>query len=91
MILYGMGHFIDDYAVGPSVRNDLGLMFLVTFEGAIPTRIEAIPLALDYCYTRLAEGDEARWITDRFQRACEALGTDTVVEHGRLVIDRSAL
>lgn len=78
MILYDMGHFIDDYAVGPNVRNDLGLMFLVTFEGAIPTRIEAIPLALDYCYTRLAEGDEARWITDRFQRACEALGTDTV-------------
>ena len=58
-VLYDLGDFIDDYATDPNLRNDLGLLFLVTFEQATPTRIEAVPLALDYCHTRLADAAEA--------------------------------
>ncbi len=86
-IIYDLGDFIDDYATDADLRNDLGLLFLVTFEGAIPTRIEAVPLALDFCYTRLALGDETTWITRRFTRSCAAFGTEVTERAGRLVVE----
>ncbi len=86
-ILYDLGDFIDDYATDPELRNDLGLLFLVTFDGTMPTRLEAIPLALDYCWTRLADAGEAAWIAERFRRACATLGTDVIEADGRLVVD----
>jgi poly-gamma-glutamate capsule biosynthesis protein CapA/YwtB (metallophosphatase superfamily) len=85
-VLYDLGDFIDDYATDPRLRNDLGLLFLVTFERDVPVRVEAVPLALDYCHTRLANADEAAWIGSRFRRACAALGTDVTERGGRLVI-----
>lgn len=86
-VLYDLGDFVDDYATDPDLRNDLGLLFLVTFERATPVRVEAVPLALDYCHTRLADADEAKWIARRFRRACAALGTDVAERDGRLVVD----
>jgi Bacterial capsule synthesis protein PGA_cap len=85
-ILYDLGDFIDDYAVDPSLRNDLGLLFLVTFDERGPSRLEAIPLKLEFCYTRLADGDETAWIGKRFRAACAALGTEVTEEDGRLVV-----
>jgi poly-gamma-glutamate synthesis protein (capsule biosynthesis protein) len=85
-VLYDLGDFIDDYACDPVLRNDLGLLFMITIDDGAPTRLEAIPLGLDYCFTRLADADEARWITARFQRACAALGADVTAHEGRLVI-----
>ncbi|MGP4002340.1 CapA family protein [Streptomyces sp. 8N706] len=85
-ILYDLGDFIDDYATDHRLRNDRGLLFLVTFDGPRPVRLEALPLALDYCHTRLAEREEHRWTARRFRRMCEAFGTDVVEEGGRLVV-----
>src|ERR671936_2919120 len=75
-VLYDLGDFFDDYAVDPLLRNDLGLLFLVDLDESGPRRLEAIPLKLDYCHTRLAEGEDAKWIRQRFRRACAALGTE---------------
>jgi poly-gamma-glutamate synthesis protein (capsule biosynthesis protein) len=87
-VVYDLGDFIDDYATDPSLRNDLGLLFLVTFDDrGQPTLLEAVPLALDYCHTRLAEPEEARWIADRFRAACADLGTEVTERGGRLVVD----
>ncbi len=85
-VLFDLGDFIDDYATG-SLRNDLGLLFLVTLDRSGLRRVEAVPLALDFCYTRLARGDEADWVQRHFQAACAALGTEATVEDGRLVIE----
>ena len=85
-ILYDLGDFIDDYARDPQLRNDLGLLFLVEFHGPRGIALEAVPLALDYCYTRLADTDEAAWIRARFRRACAALGTEVRERDGRLVV-----
>jgi poly-gamma-glutamate synthesis protein (capsule biosynthesis protein) len=84
-LLYDLGDFVDDYAVDPELRNDRGLLFLVTVDGRRLVRVEAVPLALDYCYTRLADAEEARWVTTRFRRACRRLGTE-VTERGRRVL-----
>jgi len=88
-VLYDLGDFLDDYMVDPVLRNDLGLLFLVTFEEEGPTRLEAVPLKLEFCHTRLADGEDAAWIRRRFHRACAAFGTEVKEGEGRLVVDRS--
>jgi poly-gamma-glutamate capsule biosynthesis protein CapA/YwtB (metallophosphatase superfamily) len=86
-VLYDLGDFLDDYAVDPHLRNDLGLLFVVALDAAGPVRLEAHPLKLDYCYTRLAEGEDAAWIRKRFRAACRALGTEVDEADGRLQIE----
>jgi poly-gamma-glutamate synthesis protein (capsule biosynthesis protein) len=86
-VLYDLGDFLDDYAVDRVLRNDLGLLFLVTFEGRRPVRLEAVPLRLEFCHTRLAVGDDAAWVRERFRAASGALGAEVAEEDGRLVVD----
>lgn len=85
-VLYDLGDFLDDYAVDAELRNDLGLLFLVTLDRQGPLRLEAVPLKLEFCHTRLADADEAAWIRRRFRAACAALGTEVADEDGRLVV-----
>jgi poly-gamma-glutamate synthesis protein (capsule biosynthesis protein) len=85
-VLYDLGDFLDDYAVNPVLRNDLGLLFLVTLDRAGPVRLEAVPLKLEFSHTRLAEGDDAAWIRRRFTGACAVLGIEVSEEEGRLVV-----
>lgn len=75
-VLYDLGDFIDDYATDPVLRNDLGLLFLVTLDGEGPIRIDAVPLRLEYAHTRRATGAEARLVRDRFTTACARLAAD---------------
>jgi poly-gamma-glutamate capsule biosynthesis protein CapA/YwtB (metallophosphatase superfamily) len=86
-VMFDLGDFLDDYAVDAHLRNDLGLLFLVTLDARGPERVEALPLKLEYCHTRLATRDEAAWIAHRFRSACAAFGTDVIEHDGRLVID----
>jgi poly-gamma-glutamate capsule biosynthesis protein CapA/YwtB (metallophosphatase superfamily) len=81
-ILYDLGDFLDDYAVDPKLRNDLGLLFLLDLDG---DRLEAIPLKLEFAYTRLAAGGDFAWVRRRFREACAAFGTEVAEEDGRLV------
>jgi Bacterial capsule synthesis protein PGA_cap len=85
-VLYDLGDFLDDYAVDSKLRNDLGLLFFVTLDRSGPVRLEAVPLKLEYCYTRLADGEDADWIRRRFHQACAALGTKVAEDEGRLVV-----
>ena len=85
-VLYDLGDFIDDYRVDPRLRNDLGLLWLVTLDSTGPTRIEAVPLRLHYCYTALAAGDDAAWIARRLTCACAEMGTAVRRENDRLVV-----
>ena len=82
-VLYDLGDFVDDYAVDAALRNDLGLLFLVTLadDGAIEA--EAVPLALEFCHTRLADGADAALVIERFVRACERLGAPAERAGGR--------
>jgi poly-gamma-glutamate capsule biosynthesis protein CapA/YwtB (metallophosphatase superfamily) len=86
-ILFDLGDFLDDYAVDRTLRNDLGLLFLVSLgEGGVEA-IEAVPLKLEYCFTRIARGEDARWIRRRLAQACAELGTTVEAEKdGRLVV-----
>lgn len=85
-VLFDLGDLIDDYAVDPVLRNDLGVIVLVTLDDRDVRRLEAVPIALDYAYTRLASGDEYAWVRDRFARACAAFGTGVADAGDRLVV-----
>ncbi|HEY3185571.1 MAG TPA: CapA family protein [Gaiellaceae bacterium] len=74
-ILYDLGDFLDDYAVDPVLRNDLGLLFLVDLDRDRVRGIEIVPLRLDFCHTRLADDADAARIRERFAEACRALET----------------
>jgi len=83
-VLSDLGDFIDDYAVDQVLRNDLGLLWFVTMDKSGPTALEAVPLFLDFCHTRVADGEEAAWIERRLTEACRATGTEVAAEGDRL-------
>ncbi|GGV25330.1 capsular polysaccharide biosynthesis protein [Actinomadura cremea] len=86
-VLFDLGDFIDDYAVDRVLRNDLGLLFLVTLDERGPSRVDAIPLRLDHARTRLADGADHGWIAARLTAACAAFGTEVAATAGgRLTI-----
>jgi poly-gamma-glutamate capsule biosynthesis protein CapA/YwtB (metallophosphatase superfamily) len=86
-VLYDLGDFVDDYRVDLELRNDLGVLWLVDLDRDGPARLEAVPLRLAFCETRLATGDDARWIRERFREACAAFGTAVADRDGRLVVE----
>jgi poly-gamma-glutamate capsule biosynthesis protein CapA/YwtB (metallophosphatase superfamily) len=85
-VLYDLGDFLDDYRVDPRLRNDLGLLFLVTLDERGPVRLDALPLKLEFSHTRLAAGEDAAWMRRRFRAACADLGTELEEAAGRLLI-----
>ncbi len=54
------------------MRNDLGLLFIVTLDEPARARVEAVPLKLEYGHTGPADGDDAAWIAGCFREACRA-------------------
>jgi poly-gamma-glutamate capsule biosynthesis protein CapA/YwtB (metallophosphatase superfamily) len=85
-VLFDLGDFLDDYAVDPILRNDLGVLVFVTLDDRGPVRIEALPLKLDICSTRVADGEDDAWIRRRFKEACASFGTGVTERDGRLVV-----
>jgi poly-gamma-glutamate capsule biosynthesis protein CapA/YwtB (metallophosphatase superfamily) len=84
-VLFDLGDFLDDYAVHRELRNDLGLLWLVDLEPGAVRRIRAVPLALDYCFTRTARPDEARIVERLLRERCAPFGTEvTAVGGGEL-------
>ena len=71
-LLYDLGDALDDYAVDPTLRNDLGV-FALWRPGGGDRELELVGLRLDYCYTRLAEREDADWIARRLADACSQL------------------
>jgi poly-gamma-glutamate synthesis protein (capsule biosynthesis protein) len=86
-VLFDLGDFIDDYAVDPLLRNDLGLLFIVDLDPEGPRRLEGIPLHLDFCFTACAEGEDRAWVLRRFREACAAFGVEVAERGGRAVVE----
>jgi poly-gamma-glutamate capsule biosynthesis protein CapA/YwtB (metallophosphatase superfamily) len=73
LALYDLGDALDDYAVDPKRRNDLGILAL--WHPRTDVELELVGLELGFCETRLAYGSAADWIAARLERACAPLGT----------------
>jgi poly-gamma-glutamate synthesis protein (capsule biosynthesis protein) len=85
--LFDLGDFIDDYAVHPLLRNDLGLLWLVTLGSGGPLRVEAVPLGLDFASTRPASDAETELLLALLEGRCAAVGSAVRREGGRLVFE----
>jgi capsule synthesis protein PGA_cap len=74
LVAYDLGDALDDYAIDPALRNDLGVL-TVWHASPEETWLELVGLSLDYCHTRLAMGADADWIARRLETACGEFGT----------------
>jgi hypothetical protein len=84
-VCYDLGDLLDDYAVDPELRNDLGILALFT----PGRRLELVPLRLEYTRTRLATGDDHARIVERLLAPARRAGIDLRIEGGRLVLELS--
>ena len=81
-ICYDLGDLLNDYAVDPLLRNDLGMLALL-HPGE---RLELVPLRLEFARTTLARGPDHAAIVDRVILASRAMGTELRLEAGRLIL-----
>jgi poly-gamma-glutamate capsule biosynthesis protein CapA/YwtB (metallophosphatase superfamily) len=72
-VLYDLGDALDDYAVDPDLRNDLGLLAL--WRPGSTRELELVALKLEFCRTELAEGADVDWVRSRLEHACGELGS----------------
>ena len=84
-ICYDLGDLLDDYAVDPILRNDLGMLALLR----PGERLELVPLRLEFARTTLARGSDHAAIVERVILASRAMGTDLRLEAGRLILSLS--
>lgn len=89
-VLFDLGDFLDDYAVDPVLRNDLGLLWLVELERGEVGAVRAMPLALDYCFTRAASRPEADWIVRHMRALCAPFGTEVNLQDGMIELETQA-
>jgi hypothetical protein len=85
--LFDLGDFIDDYAVDPGLRNDLGVLWLVTLDADGPRRVEGVPLRLEFAHTRLAGRDETWLLHSLLRERCAAVGSGVHRQGDRLIFE----
>ncbi|SIR97655.1 CapA family protein [Natronorubrum thiooxidans] len=76
-IIYDAGDFVDDYAVGPELRNDRGFLFdlSVTSDGT-PTELRLHPTEIDDCAVHEASQGAAEWSRERMRELSEPFETE---------------
>jgi poly-gamma-glutamate synthesis protein (capsule biosynthesis protein) len=82
-ILYGLGDFVDDYAVDELERNDESFLFTVEVAGHRVQGITLRPTLIRDFQARLAEPRQARRIATKMESLCGQLGTRTVWDEGK--------
>jgi poly-gamma-glutamate synthesis protein (capsule biosynthesis protein) len=87
-VLYDTGDFVDDHRVRRQ-RNDRSFVFLLDVDAAAKraTQVTCVPVVIERCQVKLAEGPLAGKICARMERLCAELGTETARKDGRLVVE----
>lgn len=86
-ILYDLGDLVDDYARDEVLRNDLGLLWLVTIDDE-DVKVEALPLHLTYARTIRADPGQREWIKSRLARACDEFAMEVTERDGFLIVTK---
>lgn len=86
--LFDLGDFIDDYAVDPALRNDLGVLWIVTLDRDGPRRVEGVPLRLTLAHTSRAGPEDTRLLHSLLQPRCAAVGSSVRLDGDRFVFER---
>jgi hypothetical protein len=67
------------------LRNDVGLLWLITLDADGPLQIEGVPLKLEVAHTRRASRVEATLLLALLEERCTAVGSTVQREGDRLV------
>lgn len=87
-IIYATGDLVDDYAIDPFFRNDLGLLFELFIDKDLISKITLHPIFLEFCHTRFANDDEVELIKERFTSLCAEFSTKVEIDKaGQLIIN----
>jgi poly-gamma-glutamate capsule biosynthesis protein CapA/YwtB (metallophosphatase superfamily) len=86
-VLFDLGDFVDDYAVDRALRNDLGLLWMVTLDAAGPLRVEGVPVKLEFTHTRRTSDVETTLLLALLEERCAAVGSRVRREGERLVFE----
>ena len=86
VIIYDCGDFVDDYAVGPVLRNDQSLLFQlhVTKDGL--QKLTMIPVLISNMQVNRATGDNYQQIVNRMFALSAEFGTVVHKNDGKLMI-----
>jgi poly-gamma-glutamate synthesis protein (capsule biosynthesis protein) len=85
-ILYDCGDFVDDYAVDPELRNDLGALFRLRIREPAVESLDIVPVKIDDMQVNRAGGGERSWFVSRFRRLCREMGTEVTERDGDIEI-----
>lgn len=73
-IVYSAGDFIDDYAISDEEPNDVGFVYVLELDGAIPAALRLHPTIIENFQAQLA-GPRAPRIANKLLRLSEEFGT----------------
>lgn len=85
-IVYDAGDFVDDYAVDEELRNDRSALFEARIDGGDVAELRALPVEIDRCAVRRAEGATADWIRERLRERSAPFETDFERDGAALVV-----
>jgi poly-gamma-glutamate synthesis protein (capsule biosynthesis protein) len=74
-ILYGVGNFVDDYAVDQTERNDQSFIYVVDTENRVPRSLRLYPTMIRRCRACRASGIHELSIIEKMKELCAAFNT----------------
>ncbi|MFC1841839.1 CapA family protein [Candidatus Dependentiae bacterium] len=75
LILYDTGDFVDDYMIGPVIRNDWSFLFQVTIDKSGIKNVKLIPLLINNMQVNLAPDTEKEKIIAHMKKLSAKFGT----------------
>lgn len=80
LICYDTGDFVDDYAIDPELRNDLGVLVRVSWQNKSIKCIEIIPTIIKNCQVNKATGEDFKFLSQRLQNLSGEFGTAVAID-----------
>ena len=88
-VLYGVGDFVDDYAVDEIERNDQSFIFTVDLDKKGPCGLRLYPTVIRRCQAAMAEGGEARRIARKMEELCAPFHAPIQWNEGKQCLETS--
>ena len=79
---------MDDYAVAPSLRNDLSALLRLQVRAGVTESIGRIPVKISDMQANAARGSEQDWSGQRFRSLCAEMDTPVTRANSTVIADK---
>lgn len=87
LILYDTGDFIDDYMVGPALRNDHTFLFRIAIKQGQLFSLTLVPAIISNMQVNLATGEDKNKMIARIKALSSSFGTKLMEHNGQLIVN----